>query len=98
MVNYRGPPKKWTIKEADELRTKPHGYSRDLEGNDIIEELPGLNYNPIPIPTDLIKTVESKKDQEIEQNKKEWDKYLADNRGKIPSTIPKTIFDSNKDE
>ncbi len=69
-----------------------------MEGNDIIEELPGLNYKPIPIPTDLIKTVESKKEHEIEENKKEWKKYFVDNRGKIPNMIPKTIFDSNKDE
>jgi hypothetical protein len=46
MVNYRGPPKKWTSEESEELRTKPHGYSIDSKtGDHIVEELPGIGVN-----------------------------------------------------
>ncbi|GEM_PF-1143828 len=42
MVNYKGPPKRFTMEESEELRTKAHAYSTDLQtGEVIIEEIPG---------------------------------------------------------
>ena len=41
-MKYKGPPKRFTMEESDELRTKAHAYSTDLQtGEVIIEELPG---------------------------------------------------------
>jgi uncharacterized protein YifE (UPF0438 family) len=39
---------------------------------------------------------QTSKHKELERNKKQWDKYFVENQGKIPRTVPKSIFD--KDE
>jgi hypothetical protein len=40
----------------------------------------------------------SKRDIEIEQNKKYWDQYYKDNQGKIANKLPKSIFDNDNTE
>jgi len=40
---------------------------------------------------------QSSKHTELEQSKKEWNRYFEENRGKIPNRFPKTIFDPDND-
>ena len=41
-MKYKGPPKRFTAEESQELRTKAHAYTTDLQtGDDIIEKIPG---------------------------------------------------------
>jgi len=64
MVNYKGPPKKWTDAEKKELTTLPHSYGIDeATGHEIIE----LPRQPV---------TKSKIMQEIESRAKEF----TDNR------------------
>jgi len=74
MVNYKGPPKKWTDAEKKELTTLPHSYGIDGFGNEIIEELPR---QPV---------TKSKRMQEIESRAKEFTDNRNGNRP-FPKTI-----------
>jgi len=99
-MKYKGPPKRFTMKESDELRTKAHAYSTDLQtGEVIIEEVPGyesagkkdiiINDKNVAEITEPKPQTQSK---EFEASVKKWKQYLKDNQGKIPNEFP-TIFD-----
>jgi hypothetical protein len=56
---------------------------------ELIEEARKLFQKPNITP------VKTKRELELEQSEKYWDKYFKDNQGKIPRTFPKIIFDSD---
>ena len=39
----------------------------------------------------------TKLDKELDASAKKWEQYYKDNRGKIPGTMPKSIFDPDKE-
>jgi hypothetical protein len=74
------------INEAAKVYNKPKEKSSAellAEAKSLLKKEP----NTIPVQTEQQK--------EFEKHVEKWRKYYADNRGKIPSDIPKTIFDND---
>jgi hypothetical protein len=73
--------RKYTITEHNP-EPKPPEKSTD----ELIAELKALQRKPNVTPK------KTKQQIELEQSRKEWEKYYKDNQGKIPDEFPKTIF------
>jgi hypothetical protein len=90
--------KTYTVKAHDEGRTytvidhqqqePPKPKQPEKSTNELIAELKALQRKPNVTPK------LTKKDQELERSRKEWDKCFKDNQGKIKGDFPKTIFDA----
>jgi len=76
----------------------PHGFELGPNGEHIIP-----SNKAIPIqeaaklynkePPVIVHKAPTKKEKELQQSIKEWDKFFADNQGKIKRDFPKNIFE-----
>ena len=82
---YNGPPKKQFTEEE-----KQRIYKKWLDN---LQEVPATHEQ-----SEAILEIQRRQSSKLQQNKKEWDRYFEENRGKIPNIMPRTIFDPDKDE